>query len=148
MAAYTPTTHLDSNAKTGIEGLDDVLAGGLSAGHVFLLEGEPGAGKITAATAIPDGGGLRGCSMRAPVDITYLADSVLLLRYFEAHGRVRRALSVIKKRTGAHESTIREYRLGNRGLLIGKPLEEFQGALRGVPNYAGSGAPLLSEDDL
>ncbi len=85
--------------------------------------------------------------MQAPVDITYLADSVLLLRYFEARGRVRRALSVIKKRTGGHETTIREYRLGNRGLSIGEPLEEFQGVLRGVPNYAGSGAPLLPEDD-
>ena len=52
--------------------------------------------------------------MKAPVDVTYLADTVILLRYFEAIGRVRRAMSVIKKRTGAHESTIREYRISNR----------------------------------
>ena len=51
--------------------------------------------------------------MKAPVDVTYLADTVILLRYFEALGRVRRAMSIIKKRTGAHESTIREYRIGS-----------------------------------
>jgi circadian clock protein KaiC len=85
-------------------------------------------------------------NMQAPVDITYLADTVLLLRYFEARGQVRRAISVIKKRTGGHESTIREYRLSSRGLSIGKPLEEFQGVLRGVPSYAGSGVPLMAED--
>ena len=54
--------------------------------------------------------------MKAPVDVTYLADTVILLRYFEALGRVRRAISVIKKRTGAHEDTIREYRIDNRGM--------------------------------
>ncbi|MDB5598072.1 MAG: circadian clock protein KaiC [Xanthobacteraceae bacterium] len=75
--------------------------------------------------------------MQAPVDITYLADTVFLLRYFEAAGRVRRAISVIKKRTGPHEDTIREYRIGGRGLSIGLPLEDFQGVLRGVPTYVG-----------
>lgn len=69
--------------------------------------------------------------MRSPVDITYLADSVILLRYFEALGQVRRAISIIKKRTGTHESTIREYRISANGLKIGKPLEAFQGVLRG-----------------
>ena len=54
--------------------------------------------------------------MKAPVDVTYLADTVILLRYFEALGQVRRAVSVIKKRTGAHEDTIREFRIGERGL--------------------------------
>ena len=81
--------------------------------------------------------------MRAPVDITYLADAVVLLRYFEARGQVRRAISVIKKRTGRHESTIREYRLSGQGISFGEPLEEFQGVLRGVPSYAGDGRPLL-----
>jgi circadian clock protein KaiC len=81
--------------------------------------------------------------MRAPVDITYLADTVILLRYFEARGRVRRAISVIKKRTGRHESTIREYRVGRDGLSMGEPLEAFQGVLRGVPSYSGDKAPLL-----
>ena len=83
--------------------------------------------------------------MKAPVDVTYLADAVILLRYFEALGSVRRAMSIIKKRTGAHESTIREYRIGNRGLTIGAPLVEFQGVLRGVPLYVGEKNPLLEE---
>jgi circadian clock protein KaiC len=81
--------------------------------------------------------------MKAPVDITYLADTVILLRYFEALGTVRRALSVIKKRTGAHEDTIREYRIDDRGLTIGEPLTEFQGVLRGVPIYVGESRPLI-----
>jgi circadian clock protein KaiC len=83
--------------------------------------------------------------MKAPVDVTYLADTVILLRYFEALGTVRRAMSVIKKRTGAHESTIREFRIGNSGLSIGEPLNGFQGVLRGVPTYVGEGKPLLEE---
>jgi circadian clock protein KaiC len=82
-------------------------------------------------------------SMQTPVDITYLADTVILLRYFEARGTVRRAVSVIKKRTGAHESTIREFRVGADGLSFGEPLEAFQGVLLGVPTYAGSADPLL-----
>lgn len=84
--------------------------------------------------------------MKTPVDITYLADTVVLLRYFEAFGKVRRAVSVIKKRTGSHEDTIREYRIGPSGLTVGPPLEEFQGVLRGVPVFAGREAgPLLDE---
>src|ERR1700712_2978102 len=86
--------------------------------------------------------------MKAPVDVTYLADTVILLRYFEALGTVRRAISIIKKRTGAHESTIREYRIDSRGLTIGGPLDGFQGVLRGVPVYVGEGKPLLQEQDL
>ncbi|BAQ80830.1 RecA-superfamily ATPase possibly [Pseudomonas sp. St29] len=84
--------------------------------------------------------------MQTPVDITYLADTVVLLRYFEALGKVRRAISIIKKRTGRHESTIREYRIGERGLTIGAPLEAFQGVLRGVPSYQGESAPLLQDE--
>lgn len=75
--------------------------------------------------------------MKAPVDVTYLADTVVLLRYFEAMGSVRRAISVIKKRTGSHEATIREYRIDKRGLTIGEPLSSFQGVLTGVPVYGG-----------
>jgi circadian clock protein KaiC len=76
--------------------------------------------------------------MRAPVDVTYLADTVILLRYFEAKGRVRRAISVIKKRTSAHEDTIREYRIGKQGIVVGPPLTNFQGVLRGVPELIGA----------
>jgi circadian clock protein KaiC len=85
--------------------------------------------------------------MRQPVDVTYLADNVIVLRYFEAAGRVRRALSVVKKRTGGHEDTIRELRIDSKGIRIGPPLEEFQGVLRGVPTYIGKNAPLLGARD-
>ncbi|MCI0995799.1 ATPase domain-containing protein [Pseudomonas corrugata] len=84
--------------------------------------------------------------MQAPVDITYLADTVILLRYFEALGKVRRAISIIKKRTGSHESTIREYRISGQGMTIGEPLEAFQGVLRGVPTYMGADHPLLRDE--
>ncbi len=84
--------------------------------------------------------------MKSPVDVTYLADTVVLLRYFEAAGRVRRAMSVVKKRTGRHEDTIREYRVGDRGIMIGEPLTNFQGVLRGVPSFVGEGPPLLPAD--
>ncbi|KQZ56730.1 circadian clock protein KaiC [Rhizobium sp. Root149] len=88
--------------------------------------------------------------MKSPVDVTYLADSVILLRYFEADGRVRRAISVIKKRTGNHEDTIREYKIGSGGLTLGEPLSGFQGILRGVPLFVGeTNLPLKTsvEDD-
>jgi circadian clock protein KaiC len=83
--------------------------------------------------------------MKAPVDVTYLADTVILLRYFEAMGHVRRAVSVIKKRSGKHETTIREYNIGDNGLTLGEPLNGFQGVLRGVPNFVGPGAGLMGE---
>ena len=84
--------------------------------------------------------------MKSPVDLTYLADSVILLRYFEALGRVRRAISVVKKRTGPHEDTIREYQIGGRGVTLGQPLTGFQGILRGVPELIGD-AELLKRED-
>jgi circadian clock protein KaiC len=84
--------------------------------------------------------------MKAPVDVTYLADTVLLLRYFEATGEVRRAISVIKKRSGQHEKSIREYEISSsEGLVVGPPLVGFQGVLRGVPNFVGPGAGLMGE---
>jgi circadian clock protein KaiC len=81
--------------------------------------------------------------MKSPVDATYLADTVLVLRYFEALGQVRRAVSVIKKRTGRHEQTIREFLVGDDGLRLGAPLEGFQGILQGVPTFVGNAAPLM-----
>jgi circadian clock protein KaiC len=85
--------------------------------------------------------------MKSPVDVTYLADTVILLRYFEAAGRVRRAVSVIKKRTSAHEDTIREYRIGAEGITLGGPLENFQGVLRGVPQMIVNPPPQAGETD-
>lgn len=81
--------------------------------------------------------------MKQPIDITYLADSVIMLRYFEALGRVRRAISVIKKRTGPHEDTIRELQIESNGIALGPPLVEFQGVLRGVPTYVGKKCPSM-----
>jgi circadian clock protein KaiC len=81
--------------------------------------------------------------MKQPVDLTYLADSVIMLRYFEALGRVRRAISVIKKRGGAHEDTIREYKIDSHGITVGEPLHEFQGVLRGVPTFVGHSETLM-----
>jgi circadian clock protein KaiC len=72
----------------------------------------------------------------SPVDASYLADTVMLLRYFEAAGEVRQAISVIKKRTGRHERTIRELRF-DKGLVVGEPLRNFQGVLSGTPEFVG-----------
>ncbi|HET9398003.1 MAG TPA: ATPase domain-containing protein [Sphingomicrobium sp.] len=84
-------------------------------------------------------------TMQSPVDLTYLSDSVLLLRYFEAEGELRRAISVLKKRTGGHESSIREYRIDKQGLRVGSPLSQFNGILTGVPRYSGKPETLLEE---
>jgi circadian clock protein KaiC len=85
--------------------------------------------------------------MKSPVDITYLADTVILLRYFEAFGEVRRAVSMLKKRTGAHEKTIREFTIGDQGLKLGPVLKQFQGVLRGVPEYVGN-APMVKQEEV
>lgn len=87
--------------------------------------------------------GLMG-HMQTPVDVSFLADTVILLRYFEAMGEIRQALSVVKKRRSGHERTIREMRLGPGGVLVGEPLREFEGVLTGVPRYSGSAGPLLA----
>jgi circadian clock protein KaiC len=84
-------------------------------------------------------------SMSSPVDTTYLADNVLLFRYFEAAGHVRRALSVVKKRNGHHERTIRELDMDSTGIIIGEPLAQFQGILTGVPAYVGKDRGLLGK---
>lgn len=83
-------------------------------------------------------------NMQAPVDMSYLSDSVVLLRFFEAGGHIRKAISVVKKRTGAHENTIRELTIGAGGLDVGPVLEEFEGVLTGVPRYRG-GTDRLAE---
>jgi circadian clock protein KaiC len=75
--------------------------------------------------------------MSSPVDTTYLADNVILFRYFESRGVIRRAISVVKKRSGQHERTIRELDMGAPGIMVGEPLTDFQGILTGVPTYVG-----------
>jgi circadian clock protein KaiC len=83
--------------------------------------------------------GLLGAAMQSPVDVSYLADSVLLLRYFEAAGELRRAISVVKKRSGPHEATLREFRLSSQGVWIGAPLKDFHGVLTGTPSFRQPG---------
>jgi circadian clock protein KaiC len=128
----------DDKAETGISGLDEILSGGFSLIlHIHELLQYLNRQGATTCLAVAQHG-LVG-DMQAPVDVAYLADTVVLPRYFEASGRVRRAISVIKKRTGSHETTIREYRISSEGLAFGEPL----GVLRGEPNYAGGKEPLL-----
>jgi circadian clock protein KaiC len=74
---------------------------------------------------------------QAPLDVSFLADTIILLRYFEAAGEVRKAISVLKNRSGRHETTIREYHLDG-GMSVGPPIKEFQGVLTGVPRYLGT----------
>jgi circadian clock protein KaiC len=81
--------------------------------------------------------------IRVDVDLSYLADTAVQLRYFEAFGEVRQAISVIKTRTARHERTIREFQISANGLVFGKPLKDFQGVLTGVPAFSGEGHVLL-----
>jgi circadian clock protein KaiC len=89
--------------------------------------------------------GVFGGPVDEAAEVSYLADTVLLLRYFEFAGVVRQAVSVVKKRSGPHEHTIRECRVDRGGLLVGNPLTEFQGVLMGVPTYTGDRAPLMDQ---
>jgi len=82
--------------------------------------------------------GMMGAAMTSPVDLSYLADNVMMLRYFEAAGRVRKAISIVKRRSGEHEDTIRELQMRDGRIVVGEPLADFQGVLTGVPTYVGS----------
>ena len=84
--------------------------------------------------------------MDTPVDISYLSDAVMMLRYFEYNGTVRRALSVVKKRSGDHERTIREFQLTPHGIEVGPPLVGFSGVFSGTPRYTGESKPLLNPE--
>jgi circadian clock protein KaiC len=86
--------------------------------------------------------GILGESMDGPINLSYLTDTVLLLRYFETEGRIRKALSVVKKRGSAHEQTIRELHLGSGQIQLSEPLNTFRGLLTGVPTSTGAD-PLL-----
>lgn len=90
--------------------------------------------------------GLHGITgdVRSDVDLSYLSDTIVQLRYFEASGEVRQAISVIKTRTSRHERTIREFQIGSNGLLVGEPLRDFQGVLTGVPKFSGEGTTLMA----
>jgi circadian clock protein KaiC len=89
--------------------------------------------------------GIIGTQMVAPIDVSYLADCVIMMRYFEAAGMVRKAVSVMKKRTGSHETAIREFGIEASRVRVGAPLAEFHGVLTGVPTYRGGLDPLLPD---
>jgi circadian clock protein KaiC len=91
-------------------------------------------GAATFLTVAQHGG---GGELKSPVDVTWRAGTVIGLRYFEALGKVCRAISMLKKRTGSHENTIREFEITSKGITVGPVLEKFQGILRGVPEYVG-----------
>lgn len=87
--------------------------------------------------------GILGEALDSPIDVSYLIDTILLLRFFEMHGEVRKAISVVKKRHGRHEPTIRECHLGDHGLRVGQPLRDFQGVLSGIPTFVGERRQLM-----
>jgi len=89
--------------------------------------------------------GIMGNLMTTPIDLTYLADTVLITRFFEAAGSVKKAVSVIKRRAGPHETTIREFSITPRGISVGPPLHQFQGVLMGVPTFRDDPENLLGE---
>jgi circadian clock protein KaiC len=91
--------------------------------------------------------GIFGNPVDEAAEVSYLADTVMLMRYFEVNGSVRQAVSVVKKRSGDHERTIRECRVARGGLNLGAPLREFQGVLTGVPTYVGGAVPLMNDAD-
>ena len=81
--------------------------------------------------------GLIGQDVQGPLDVSYMADTVILMRHFEAAGSVRKAISVLKKRSGPHETTIRELKLGPEGITVGEPIKDFSGVLSGMPTFQG-----------
>lgn len=86
-------------------------------------------------------------SMTSSLDISYIADTVVLIRFFEAQGRLRKAISILKHRGGGHEDAIRELRIDTKGIRVGKPLVDFRGVLTGTPEYFGAKQPLMEERD-
>ncbi len=102
--------------------------------------------KSVASLLIGAHHGIIGSQMQAPVDASYLADAVILLRYFESKGEVRQAISVVKKRGGVHERTIREFRMIDGSIKVGDPLRHFRGVLTGVPVFEGATEPLMGTE--
>ena len=89
--------------------------------------------------------GLLGTMATGGLNISYVADAVILIRFFESAGRIRKAISIIKNRGGPHEDTIRELRIDSQGVRVGEPLVNFKGVLTGTPEYIGERAPLMED---
>lgn len=89
--------------------------------------------------------GFFGTMQTHGLNVSYVADIVILLRFFESEGRIRKAISIVKNRSGQHEDTIREFRVDAQGVRVGAPLAEFRGVLTGTPEYTGAKAPLMED---
>jgi len=89
--------------------------------------------------------GFLGSMVTGSIDISYVSDAVILIRFFEAEGRIRKAISILKNRSGQHEDTVRELRIDSRGVRVGAPLSEFRGVLTGTPEYVGPRKPLMED---
>lgn len=90
--------------------------------------------------------GIMGSQMQTPIDLTYLADTVIVTRYFEAFGNIKKAISVIKKRSGAHEDSLRELVIGQGGIIVGNVLEDFRGIFSGIPSYHGDSEKMIKSN--
>lgn len=101
-----------------------------------------------ATIVISPQSGLVGTMSTGALNVSYVADAVILTRFFEADGRIRKAISVIKNRGGGHEDSIRELRIDPQGVRVGEPLIEFHGIMTGTPEYVGSREPLMEDRDL
>jgi circadian clock protein KaiC len=88
--------------------------------------------------------GLIGDNLQTVFDASYLADTVILFRYFEARGEVKQLISVVKKRTGKHDKTLREFKMDETGIRTGTPLRDFHGVLTGTPEFGGTSDGLLN----
>jgi circadian clock protein KaiC len=91
--------------------------------------------------------GLVGTMNTGQINASYMADTIVLFRFFEASGRIRKAISVVKNRSGVHEDTIRELRIDSHGMRVGAPLTNFSGVLTGTPQFMGSHDPLMDSRD-
>lgn len=91
--------------------------------------------------------GLMGSMAVGDLNVSYIADTIVLLRFFEAEGRIRKAISIVKNRAGKHEDTIRELRIDAEGIRVGEPLSAFRGVLTGTPEYVGPAKPLMEDRD-
>jgi circadian clock protein KaiC len=100
---------------------------------------------VLAIVVVAQHGMIDGNRTGGEIDVSYLADTVLLMRYFEAHGEIKQAISVFKKRTGMHERMLRELKISSQGISVGEPLTEFRGIMTGVPLYEGQ-VQMLTED--
>jgi circadian clock protein KaiC len=100
-------------------------------------------GVVTLMTVAQQG--ILGPAMISPVEITYLADTVFLLRYFEYRGEICKAISVLKKRIGEHEATLRQIQIDRKGIRVGQVLHNFEGVLTGVPRFVGAEGDILSK---